>query len=53
MSRSSMSREVDSGERMYKGAYYCRTADEAIERIWWANLALMGMKKDEVTWLDR
>jgi 1,2-phenylacetyl-CoA epoxidase catalytic subunit len=47
MSRSSMSREVDSGERMH-GA-----ADEAIERIWWTNLAFLGMKKDEVTWLDR
>jgi hypothetical protein len=29
-----MSREEKSGEGVYGEAWYCRVADEAIERIW-------------------
>ena len=40
-----MACEVNSGEELYGDEWYCHVADDAIERIWWADPALPGMKR--------
>lgn len=39
-----MTREVNSGDELYGDGWYCRAADEAIERIWWASLKRTGYR---------
>jgi hypothetical protein len=48
-----MTREVNSGDELYGDGWYCRAADEAIERIWWASLKRTGTPRDHWVYEDK